>query len=84
MTFEQSTVTCLHTYVEHNNYYACFFYSDIRNCVIGNIRLMDKVRADMANFKAYIESTELPKFESRMKGITEKVSACLVPVSLGF
>ena len=61
-----------------------FFYSDIRNCVIGNIRLMDKVRADMANFKAYIESTELPKFESRIKGITEKVSACLVPVSLGF
>ena len=34
---------------------------------------MDKVRADMANFKAYIESSELPKFESRMKGISEKV-----------
>ena len=33
----------------------------------------------MQNFKAYIESTELPKFESRLEDISEKVA--LFPTS---
>ena len=38
------------------NKLVCTTASDIRNCVIGNIRLMDKIRKDMKNFKTYIES----------------------------
>ena len=37
----------------------CTTASDIRNCVIGNIRQMDKVRKDMKQFKEFIESRNI-------------------------
>ena len=45
----------------------CTTASDIRNCVIGNIRQMDKVRKDMKQFKEFIESRNISQMEKLCK-----------------
>jgi hypothetical protein len=46
--------------------------TDIRNCVYGNIRLVETMQTDISEFKRKIEEEEIPRFEKEAKRILQK------------